>query len=173
MLKLVVFLIIVINIKDWTLWSVPSPRLQLLTPTFLRSINCSPSLWSVVVWLQRDSVLWKLFTSVENSSVCIRLSCLVCLISVVRGVCSHLYCGHKECSLQEVSVTSFLPLQFFIFVRLFRVQFSDTYKNVGTTSVLYIFKTVSVLTFSKIVLLIVPINCKNFANLNSISLENW
>jgi len=32
---------------------------------------------------------------------------------------------------------------------------------------LYNFKTVSVLTFLKIVFLIVPINCKNFANLNS------
>jgi len=36
---------------------------------------------------------------------------------------------------------------------------------------LYIFKIVSVLTFLKIVLLIVPINFKNFANLNSTSLE--
>ena len=34
---------------------------------------------------------------------------------------------------------------------------------------LYIFKIVSVLTFLKIVLLIVPINCKNFANLIFIS----
>ena len=47
-----------ISIKDWTLWSVPSPELQLLGPTLLRSSYCSPSLWSVVVWLQRDSVLW-------------------------------------------------------------------------------------------------------------------
>ena len=38
------------------------------------------------------------------------------------------------------------------------VKFSDTYKNVGKTGVLYIFKIVSVLTFLKIVLLIVPIN---------------
>ena len=50
--------IIIINIKDWTLWSVPSPKLQLLSPTFLRSSNCSPSLRSVVVRFQRDSVLW-------------------------------------------------------------------------------------------------------------------
>jgi len=49
---------IIINIKDWTLWSVPSPELQLLAPTLLRSSNCSPSLWSVVIWFQRDSVLW-------------------------------------------------------------------------------------------------------------------
>ena len=42
----------------------------------------------------------------------------------------------------------------------------------GKSSVLYIFKIVSVLTFLKTVLLIVPINCKNFANLNSTSLEN-
>ena len=50
--------IIIINIKDWILWSVPSPQLQLLEPTLLRSSNCSPSLWSVVIWFQRDSVLW-------------------------------------------------------------------------------------------------------------------
>jgi len=51
-------IIIIININDWTLWSVPSPELQLLAPTVLRSSHCSPSLWSVVVWFQRDSVLW-------------------------------------------------------------------------------------------------------------------
>jgi len=44
--------------QDWTLWSVPSPELQLHAPTLLRSSNCSPSLWSVVVWFQRDSVFW-------------------------------------------------------------------------------------------------------------------
>ena len=49
----------------------------------------------------------------------------------------------------------------------------DPYKNVGKTSVLYILKMVSVLNFLKIVLLIVPINCKNFASFNSTSLENW
>jgi hypothetical protein len=54
-----------------------------------------------------------------------------------------------------------------------KVQFSDPYKNVGKTKVLYNFKIVSVLTFIEIVLLIVPINCKNFANLSSTSLENW
>jgi len=53
-----VIIIIIINIKDWALWSVPSPELQLLAPTLLRSSNCSPSLWSVVIWFQRDSVLW-------------------------------------------------------------------------------------------------------------------
>ena len=43
-----------INIKDWTLRSVPSPQLQLLAPKLLRSSNCSPSLWPVVVkWFQR------------------------------------------------------------------------------------------------------------------------
>jgi len=49
-------IIIIINIKDWTLWSFPSPELQLLSPTFLWFSNCSPSLWSVVIWFQRDSV---------------------------------------------------------------------------------------------------------------------
>ena len=40
---------IIINIKDWTLWSVPTPGLQLLSPTFFRSSNWSSSLRSVVV----------------------------------------------------------------------------------------------------------------------------
>ena len=59
---------------------------------------------------------------------------------------------------------------------LLRAQFSDPYKIVGKTKVLYFFKIVSVLTFLKIVLLIVSNNCKNFANLDSTSLEkkvNW
>jgi len=63
------------------------------------------------------------FANMEASSVCIHLSCLVCLYSVARGVCSHLFCGHKGCSLPEVSVTSFLPLQFFVFVRLLEFNF--------------------------------------------------
>jgi hypothetical protein len=49
-----------------------------------------------------------------------------------------------------------------------KVQFYDPYKNVGKTKVLYNFKIVSVLTFLKIVLLIVLINCRNFASLSSI-----
>jgi len=56
----------------------------------------------------------------------------------------------KGAACREVSVTSFLPLHFFVFVRLFRVQFSDPYKNVDKTSVLCIFKIVSLLTFLKI-----------------------
>ena len=42
---------------------------------------------------------------------------------------------------------------------------------INTNSVLYISKIVSVLTFLKIVLLIVPINCKKNADLNSTSLK--
>jgi hypothetical protein len=105
------------------------------------------------------------FASVKASSVCIHLSCLVCSLSVVNCVQSLLFCGHEGCSLPEVSITSFLPLQIFRLCKAVRVQFSDPYKNVGKTKVLYNFKIVSVLTFLKIVLLIVPTNCKNFANL--------
>jgi hypothetical protein len=83
-----------------------------------------------------------------------------------------LFCGHEGCSLPEVSVTSFLPLQFFVFVRLLESNFL-THIKLGKTSVLYIFRIVSVLTFLKIVLLTVPDNCKIVANLNSTSLENW
>ena len=52
-LLLRIFIIIIINVKDWTLWSVPSPELQQLAPTILRSSNCSLSLWSVVIWFQK------------------------------------------------------------------------------------------------------------------------
>jgi len=54
------------------------------------------------------------FASVKVSSVCIHLSCLVCIQSVVHGVRSRLFCGHEGCSLPEVSITSFLPLKFFV-----------------------------------------------------------
>ena len=39
----------IINIKGWAIWPVPSPELQLLSPTFLRSPDCSLSSWIVVV----------------------------------------------------------------------------------------------------------------------------
>ena len=58
------------------------------------------------------------FSSVKASSVCIHLSCPVCIQSVVHGVRGRLFCGHKWCSLPEVSINSFLPLQFFVPVRL-------------------------------------------------------
>jgi len=45
------------------------------------------------------------FASVTASSICIHLSCLVCIQSVVHGVRSRLFCGHKGCSLPEVSIT--------------------------------------------------------------------
>ena len=63
------------------------------------------------------------FASVKASSVCIRLSCLVCNQSVAHGVRSRLFCGHKGCSLPDVSITSFLPLQFFVSVRLSESNF--------------------------------------------------
>ena len=68
------------------------------------------------------------FASVKTSSVCIYLSCLVCIQSVVHGVRSRLFCGHKGCSLPEVSITSFLPLQFFVSVRLSKSTFLTNIK---------------------------------------------
>ena len=69
------------------------------------------------------------FTSVKASSVCTHLSCLVWIQSVVHGVRSRLFCGHEGCSLPEVSITSFLPLQIFVSVRLSESQFSDPYNS--------------------------------------------
>ena len=63
------------------------------------------------------------FASVKTSSVCIHLSCPVWIQSVVHGLGSRLFCGHKGCSLLEVSITSFLSLQFFVSVRLSESNF--------------------------------------------------
>ena len=68
------------------------------------------------------------FASVKPISVCIHLSCLVCIQSVVYGVRSRLFCGHKGCSLPEVSITSFLPFQFFVSVRLSESSFLTNIK---------------------------------------------
>jgi hypothetical protein len=63
------------------------------------------------------------FASAKTSSVCIQLPCLVCIQSVVHGVRSLLFCGHEGCSLLGVSITSFLPPQFFVSVRLSESNF--------------------------------------------------
>ena len=92
-----IIIIIIINIKEWTLWSVPSPQLQLLAPTLLRSSNCSPSLRSVAVWFQRDSVLWlslQVWKPVPSVSICLVqyacnpqfAACVVICFVVIKGV---------------------------------------------------------------------------------------
>ena len=91
-------------------------RHSLLAQIFFISFAQPASLYS-------KEHMYIFFASVEASSVCIRLSCLTCLWSVVRGVCSRLFCGHNGCSLPEVSITSFMPLQFFVFVRLLESNF--------------------------------------------------
>jgi len=63
------------------------------------------------------------FVCVPASSFCIHLSCLVCSVSVVRGEWICLFYSHRRCSLPEVSVASFLPLQFFVSVRLSKSSF--------------------------------------------------
>ena len=63
------------------------------------------------------------FAGVKASSVCIHLSCLVCSLSVVRGVRRRLFCGHEGCILPEGSITLFLPPQFFVSVRLSESNF--------------------------------------------------
>jgi hypothetical protein len=40
----IIIIIIIINIKGWAIWPVQSPELQLLSPVFLRSPDCSLSL---------------------------------------------------------------------------------------------------------------------------------
>jgi hypothetical protein len=77
------------------------------------------------------------FASVKGSSVCIHLSCLVCIQSVAHGVRSRLFCGRKGCSMPEISITSFLPLQFFVCVRLSESIFLNHIKCRQNWSVVY------------------------------------
>jgi len=49
--------------------------------------------------------LVEFFASVKTSSVCIHLYCIVCVQCVVHGVWSRVFCGHRGCSLLEVSIT--------------------------------------------------------------------
>jgi hypothetical protein len=116
-------LFIIINIKDWTLWSVPSPELQLLSPNVSSVFQLFSFLAVCSDMISKGFDLVAFFASVKASSVCIYLSCLVCIQSVVHGVRSRLFCGHKWCSLPEVSITSFLSLQFFVSVRLSQSNF--------------------------------------------------
>jgi len=90
--------------------------------TALANISSVFQLFSFLVvcsdMISKGFLLVAFFASVKASSVCIHLSCLVCIQSVVHGVRSRLFCVHEGCSLPEVSITSFLPLQFFVAVGL-------------------------------------------------------
>jgi hypothetical protein len=87
--------------------------------------------------ISKEFGLVAFFASVKTSSFCIHLSCLVCIQSVVHSVRSSLFCGHEGCSLPEVSITSFLPLQFFVSVRLSESNFLTHLKCRQNYSVLY------------------------------------
>jgi hypothetical protein len=54
------------------------------------------------------------FASVKASSICIHLSCLVCVQFVVHGIRSRLFCDHKGCSLlRKVKNLRYLNVMFF------------------------------------------------------------
>jgi hypothetical protein len=95
--------------------------------TALSNVSSVFQLFSFLVFcsdmISKGFGLVAFFASVKASSVCIHLSCLVCIQSVVHGVRSRLFCGNKVCSLPEVSITSFLLLQFFVSVRLSESNF--------------------------------------------------
>jgi len=115
-------IIIIINIQSWAIWPDPSPELQ-----FISIVSSVSQLFSFLVGC--SGIILKgfgfvtFFAGVKASSFSIHLSCLVCNLSVVQGVWSLLFCGHKGCRLPEVSITSFLPLQFFLSVRLSKSNF--------------------------------------------------
>jgi hypothetical protein len=57
--------------------------------------------------------LVEFFASVKASSICIHLSCPVCIQSVIHGVQSRLFCGHKGCGLPEgsISICPLIPME--------------------------------------------------------------
>jgi len=90
--------------------------------TALANVSSVFQLFSFLVvcsdMISKGFSLGAFFASVKASSVCIQLSCLVCIQSVVHGLRSHLFCGHNGCSLPKVSITLFLPLHFFVSLTL-------------------------------------------------------
>jgi hypothetical protein len=95
--------------------------------TALANVSSVFQLFSFLVvcsnMISKEFGLVAFFASVKASSVRIHLSCPVCIQSVVYGARSRLFCGHRVCSLLEVSTTTFLPLQFFVSVRLSESNF--------------------------------------------------
>jgi hypothetical protein len=66
--------IIIINVQGWAIWPVPSPELQLLSPSFLRS----PQLFSFLVGcsgtILKGFGFVAFFAGVKASSFCIQKS---------------------------------------------------------------------------------------------------
>ena len=91
----------------------PLNRSVSIVTTALANVSSVFQLFSVRVvcsdTISKGFGLEAFFASVKTSSVCIHLSCPVCIQSAVHGVRSRLFCGHKRCRLLEVSITSFLP----------------------------------------------------------------
>ena len=83
------------------------------------------------------------FARVETSSV------YSFILSSMPVICRsrRLSCGHKGCSLPEVSITSFLPLQFFVFVRLLETKNWSGRNEVIESNIQHIFLCISATCF--------------------------
>jgi hypothetical protein len=80
--------------------------------TALANVSLVLQLFSFLVvcsdMISKEFVFVAFFASVKASSVCIHLSCLECIQSVVHGLWSHWFCTHKECILYgtKMNITS-------------------------------------------------------------------
>jgi hypothetical protein len=154
--KYVIKYIIIINIKDWAIWPVPSPELQ-------RSRQC---FFGLPIVLFPCGLQWYDFKEIRCCGIlcrCISQSLLYSsILSSMHSVCSSrrmesfffwsLTVWPARGLNKFISAASILRL-----CEAVKVKFSDPYKSIGKTKVLCNFKIFSVLTFLKIVLLIVPI----------------
>jgi len=76
---LIIIIIIIINIKDWTLWSVPSPELLAARANASSVFQLFSFLVVCSGMISKGFGFVAFFASVQTNSVCIHLSCLVCL----------------------------------------------------------------------------------------------
>jgi hypothetical protein len=81
------FIINIKNIQGWAIWPVPSPKLQLLSPSLLRSPNCSLSLWAVCNFIHSK---WQ-HNMEFNVKRILNLSGILCLVWMPILFCKTFY----------------------------------------------------------------------------------
>ena len=150
-------------------------------PFRLQSYNCSRQrFFGLPIVLLPCGLYWYDFKGIRFGGILCKCKSQFRLhssvLSSMHSVCSsrlrsRLFCGHERCSLPEVSITSFLPLQFFVPLRLSESNFLTHIKMWAKLSVVH-FQNTFLSYFPKKIPLIVRINCKIFVNLNSTTLEN-
>jgi hypothetical protein len=109
-------------------------RIPPFDPSRLQNYNCSRQRFiGLPIFLLSCGLYWydfkgfgfvAFFARVKASSDCIRLSCLVCIQSVVHGIRIHLFCGHN---LQR---NAFISKNSWIFLIIYKFWEANSWKFV-------------------------------------------